>query len=148
MCGYLEHAAHEWPFVHRRTFKLDVLQCACGGRREVIALIPSGEIATKILAHLRLPVTAESLLTIRAPPWTQDYGWLAANDEVDLPFPSRLRAYFEDDGAQTRLRALVGGRVDWRMPAAGGEICLKWPKPRGALRLDAATGGGAMRTKR
>ena len=81
-----------WSQAMRRTFKLDVLQCTCGGRREVIALIASGEIATKILAHLRLPVTAESFLPIRAPPWTEDYGWLAANDEVDLPF-------FEDDAA-------------------------------------------------
>ena len=81
-----------WSQAMRRTFRLDVLQCACGGRREVIALIASGEIATKILAHLRLPVTAESFLPIRAPPWTEDYGWLAANDEVDLPF-------FEDDAA-------------------------------------------------
>ncbi len=73
----------------RRTFKLDVLKCACGGRRAVIALIPSGEIATKILAHLRLPVTAENFLPIRAPPWGEDFGWLAANDEVDRPFIDR-----------------------------------------------------------
>ncbi len=58
-----------WSQVMRRTFKLDLLECPCGGRREVIALIPSGEIATKILAHLRLAVTAESFLPIRAPPW-------------------------------------------------------------------------------
>ncbi len=76
----------------RRTFKLDVLECPCGGRREVIALIPSGEIATKILAHLRLAVTAESFLPIRAPPWADDLGWSAANDEVDLPF-------FDEDAA-------------------------------------------------
>ncbi len=49
-----------WSEAMKRTFKLDVLQCVCGGRREVIALIPSGEIATKILAHLRLLVTAEA----------------------------------------------------------------------------------------
>ncbi len=76
----------------RRAFKLDALQGACGGRREVIALIPSGEIATKILAHLRLPVTAESFPPIRAPPGTGDRGWQAANDEVGLPF-------FDDDAA-------------------------------------------------
>ena len=32
------------------------------------ALIPSGEIATKILSHLKLPLTAEGFLPIRAPP--------------------------------------------------------------------------------
>ncbi len=81
-----------WSQAMRRTFKLDVLQCVCGGRREVIGLIPSGEIATKILAHLHLPVTAEGFLPIRAPPWDDDLGWTAANDEVDLPF-------FDEDAA-------------------------------------------------
>ena len=75
-----------WSEAMKRTFKLDVLQCVCGGRREVIALIPTGDIATKILAQLRLPVTAESFLPIRAPPWADDYGWLAANAEADRPF--------------------------------------------------------------
>ncbi len=81
-----------WSDAMRRTFKLDVVRCVCGGRREVIALIPSGEIATRILAHLRLPVTAEGFLPIRAPPWDDELGRVAANDEVDLPF-------FEDDAA-------------------------------------------------
>ena len=72
-----------WSVAMRRSFKLDVLECQCGGRREVIALIPSGEIATKILCHLKLPVEAEGFLPIRAPPWDDDCGWLAANDEVD-----------------------------------------------------------------
>ena len=70
----------------RRTFKLDVLHCVRGGRREVIAVLPSGEIATKILTHLRMLVTAEGFLPIRAPPWGEDFGWAAANEEVDLPF--------------------------------------------------------------
>jgi hypothetical protein len=49
----------------------------------LIATIPEGEIATKILAHLKLPVTAEGFLPIRAPPW-EDFGWAysAANDEA------------------------------------------------------------------
>ena len=54
----------------KRTFKLDVLHCdLCGGRREVIALIPEEEIDTRILAHLQLPVDAQGFLPIRAPPW-------------------------------------------------------------------------------
>ncbi len=70
-----------------------MLNCACGGGREVIALIPSGEIATKILTHLRLPVTAENFLPIRAPPWNADFSQaLAANDEIDRPF-------FDEDAA-------------------------------------------------
>ena len=42
----------------RRSFKLDVLECPCGGRRAVIALIPSRGIATKILCSLKLRVKA------------------------------------------------------------------------------------------
>ena len=37
--------------------------------REAIALIPEGEIATRILAHVKLPVDAQGFLPIRAPPW-------------------------------------------------------------------------------
>jgi hypothetical protein len=84
----------------RRTFKLDGLACdRCGGRREVIAVIPSRAIATKILAHLKLPVDATGFATIRGPPQRFDDGWAAAanedcgdDDYADLPF-------FEDDAA-------------------------------------------------
>ncbi len=58
-----------WSEAMKRTFKLAVPQCVCGCRREVIALIPSAEIATKFLAHLRPPVRAEGFLPIRAPPF-------------------------------------------------------------------------------
>jgi hypothetical protein len=75
-----------WHLAMRRRFKIDAPQCLCGGRREVIGLLPSGEVATKILAHMRLPVTTEGYLPIRAPPWDDDLGWAAANDAVDLPF--------------------------------------------------------------
>ncbi len=64
-----------WAAAMQRSFKIDALHCdRCGGRREVIAMIPSGEIATKILAHLKLPVAAEGFLPIRAPPWADDFG--------------------------------------------------------------------------
>ena len=55
-------------------------------------MIPSGDIATRILARLKLPLTPEGFSPIRAPPWTEDYGWdLAATvsvdtEPVDLPF--------------------------------------------------------------
>ena len=78
----------------KRTSKLDVLHCDhCGGRREVIALIPEGEIATRILAHLKLPVDAQGFLPIRAPPWDPFLTEIfAENDDcaddepADLPF--------------------------------------------------------------
>jgi hypothetical protein len=91
-----------------RTFRLDVLACyRCGGRREVIAVIPSGAIAKKILAHLKLPVEATGFATIRGPPQRFDDGWAqAANEDcgddeyADLPFPSEASGQaFEDDAA-------------------------------------------------
>jgi hypothetical protein len=81
-----------WHELMRRVFAWDVLHCdGCGGRRRLIATIPEGEIATKILGHLNLPVTAEGFLPIRAPPW-EDFGWAyAANeDAVDDDWPTEL----------------------------------------------------------
>ena len=78
-----------WHLLMRRVFAYDVLHCEkCGGKPSVIATIPEGEIAQKILAHLKLP--------IRAPPWEdpaassgQACGWAyAANeDAVDEDWP-------------------------------------------------------------
>jgi hypothetical protein len=82
-----------WHELMRRVFAWDVLRCdGCGGKRRLLATIPEGEIATKILTHLNLPVDAEGFLPIRAPPW-QDFGWAysAANDEaVDDDWPLDL----------------------------------------------------------
>ena len=95
----LDTAAHDqappvpsrmpWHLLMRRVFAYDVLHCEkCGGRRSVIATIPEGDIAKKILAHLKLPIEAEGFLPIRAPPW-EDFGWAyAANeDAVDEDWP-------------------------------------------------------------
>ena len=84
----------------KRTFKLEVPQCTCGGRREAIALIPPEKITAKILAHLRLPIMAERFLPIPAPPWGdvpsagsgQTLAWPVVEDEVDRPL-------FGDDAA-------------------------------------------------
>ncbi len=86
-----------WHLLMRRVFAYDVLHCEkCGGRRSVIATIPEGDIAKKILAHLKLPIEAEGFLPIRAPPWEdpsassgQACGWAyAANeDAVDEDWP-------------------------------------------------------------
>ena len=49
----------DWAGLLRRTFELDVLHCPCGGRRRVLAVITSPDIARKILGltprALRLP---------------------------------------------------------------------------------------------
>ena len=85
-----------WHQLMARVFRIDALKCdCCGGRRKLIAAIAEGPVATKILRHLGLPVTAEGSLPIRAPPW-DDFGWaygttgtVDAVDEAppeDLPF--------------------------------------------------------------
>ena len=54
-----------WHLLMRRVFAYDVLHCEkCGGRRSVIATIPEGDIAQKILAHLKLPLEAEGFLAL------------------------------------------------------------------------------------
>ena len=71
-----------------------MLDCDCGGKRHIIATIPQGAIAQRILAHLGLPLTATGYLPIRAPPW-DDFEWAytASNDDAvdeapadDVPF--------------------------------------------------------------
>ena len=55
--------------IFRRVFKFDVLDCECGGKRHIIATIPQGAIAQRILTHLGLPLTATGYQAVRAPPW-------------------------------------------------------------------------------
>ena len=45
----------DWANLLRRVFLFEVLACACGGTRRVIAAIESGPVARKILTHLGLP---------------------------------------------------------------------------------------------
>ncbi len=90
-----------WSEAMKRTFKLDVLHCdRCDGRREVIALIPEGDIATRILAHLKLPVDAQGFLPIRAPPWDPFVeAMLAGNDDYVDDDPSEDLPFFDDGQA-------------------------------------------------
>ncbi len=60
--------AHTWAELMRRGFSLDVLSCACGGRREVIALIEDVDVARRILKHLQLPAEAVVFRPPRPPP--------------------------------------------------------------------------------
>lgn len=80
-----------WHELMRRVFAWELHCDGCGGRRRLLATIPEGEIASKILAHLNLPVTAEGFLPIRAPPW-EDFGWAyaARDDAADADWPTEL----------------------------------------------------------
>ena len=79
----------DWASLLRRVFLAEVLACACGGTRRVIAQIEPGPTARKILRHLGLPDTGPELATARVdqadfwatgppappdrdPPWTDD----------------------------------------------------------------------------
>jgi hypothetical protein len=57
-----------WAELMKRTWAIDVLQCHCGGRREVIALIKAGPTAEKILDHLDLPTQRPAFKQPRGPP--------------------------------------------------------------------------------
>jgi hypothetical protein len=52
-----QRAAVDWATLLRRVFAIEVLLCACGGQRRIIAQIEPGPVARKILAHLGLPVS-------------------------------------------------------------------------------------------
>jgi hypothetical protein len=79
-----------------------------GGRREVIALIPEGAIAVRILAHLKLPVEVEGFLPIRAPPWDPSFeAMLAVNDDYVDDAPRICRSSTTKPrrgGSRTRTR--------------------------------------------
>jgi hypothetical protein len=55
----------DWANLLRRIFLLEVLACACGGRRRVIASIEEGAAARKILQHLGLPDAPPKLEPVR-----------------------------------------------------------------------------------
>ncbi len=116
-----------WSQAMRRTFKVDVLRCVCGGRREVIALIPSGEIATKILAHLRMLVTDAQFSSLTRPPlhrskYSRAAGLSALRRGARTLVGRRgmTRSTGRSSKTTRRKRSGVGarGRVDWQMPAA------------------------------
>ena len=62
----------------RSQFLQDVLACACGGRRTVIALVSDRKIVAEILEHLGLPTTGPPVAPARVAsscidsPWQDD----------------------------------------------------------------------------
>ena len=62
-----------WAQAMRLAWKADVLQCNCGGRRKLVALIDQPSVVRRILAHLGLATEAstkpeESIWRVRGPP--------------------------------------------------------------------------------
>ena len=70
MCGALYAASPrvDWASLLRRSFSVDVLECAkCGGRLRVLAVITESEAARRILVHLGQPTDAPLVARARDP---------------------------------------------------------------------------------
>jgi len=59
---------HPWAELLKRVFAVDVLRCACGGRRKILAAITQAEVIVAILAALGLPTEAPVVHPARGPP--------------------------------------------------------------------------------
>jgi hypothetical protein len=57
-----------WADLLRRVFADDVLQCACGGRRSVIAVVTDPSVARSLLVALALPHEPSAFAPARDPP--------------------------------------------------------------------------------
>jgi hypothetical protein len=74
---YAAESRVDWARLLRRTFDVDVLQCAnCGGRLRVLAVLTEREPVGRILTHLGLPTEAPVAARARDP--TDD------GDDVEL----------------------------------------------------------------
>ncbi len=60
-----------WAELLRRVFADDVLQCPCGGRRSVIAVVANPAIARVLLGVLGIPTAPATFAPARAPPQTE-----------------------------------------------------------------------------
>jgi hypothetical protein len=58
----------DWADLLKRVFALEVLACACGGRRRVLSVIKDERVARRILDHLGLPSQVPLLATAAPQP--------------------------------------------------------------------------------
>jgi hypothetical protein len=61
-------ASRTWAILLQRTFAIDVLQCPCGGRRRLVALIENREAIAAILNHLGRPTDVPTFAAAQPPP--------------------------------------------------------------------------------
>jgi len=57
-----------WAELLRRVFATDVLQCSCGGRRSVLAVVVDPTVARTVLTAIGLPYTPATFAPARDPP--------------------------------------------------------------------------------
>ena len=99
-----------WAQAMKAAFKKDVLHCdKCGGTKQVIAAIPPGAIASKILRHLGLPTQTVTkaepcdIWRVRGPPGElvpdlDDWGPELYPDTVDEVYEEDdMRGFFDDE---------------------------------------------------
>jgi len=81
------HRRMAWSVLLRRSFAIEALICpACGGRRELLAVIEHKPTVQKILAHLGLPTEPPAFALPRGPPLLAG---LDAPDTVGVPKGAR-----------------------------------------------------------
>lgn len=68
IAGYKLVALTSTTVGRRRVFADDVLQCPCGGRRSVIAVVADPALARTLLTTLGLPNEPATFATARDPP--------------------------------------------------------------------------------
>lgn len=59
---------YSWPELMKRVFEMDLLQCPCGAKREIIAFPTDPTVAHAILECLGLPTTPPDVTPARPPP--------------------------------------------------------------------------------
>ena len=103
-----------WAQALRAAYKIDILTCEkCGGTKQVIAAIPAGAIATKILRHLGLPTQVVTkaapcdVWRVRGPPGElDDFGDdepQVHSDAIDEEYEEiGMRPFFDDEEEQLK----------------------------------------------
>ena len=79
-----------WAELLRRVFADDVLQCPCGGRRGVLAVVTDPAIARTLLVALDLPHLAAAFAPARAPPQVE-LAWDNPASRARAPAPGHPR---------------------------------------------------------
>jgi hypothetical protein len=76
-----------WADLLRRTFSSEIFDCACGGRRRVVAFATDPSQAVEILASLGLPTEPPRPARARSPPVNDDlFAQAFADDSADPGF--------------------------------------------------------------
>ena len=76
-----------WADLLKRVFGDDVLQCPCGGRRRVVAIIAAPKKAQEILAELKIDAAPLRIAKARPPPHQESFDLPRDDGGVDPQYP-------------------------------------------------------------